>query len=99
MIDLPSLSATKNMVDQARAIEMEDHRYLTLESKDQLNLEYIKSPETTSPGSATTYMLVAGGYYRQRSEIATSLANQPLQTSGNLNRYSIARYKELGFDH
>jgi hypothetical protein len=96
---MQKISATKNGVDQSRTIDNEDRHYLSLESNDQLNLEYIKSPKTVQHGSITTYMLVAGGYYRQRAESIMPQAGQPLRMSTSLNLYSIARYKELGFNH
>ncbi|HLO81889.1 MAG TPA: hypothetical protein VK166_13065 [Chitinophagaceae bacterium] len=97
--DIHKLSATKNGIDQSGTIDNEDHHYLSLESNDQLNLEYIKSPKTNNQGTTTTYMLVAGGYYRQRTEMILPQAIHPPVMSNSLNLYSIARYKELGLDH
>jgi hypothetical protein len=81
------------------SIDSKDGLYLSLGPTDQLELEYTKHLKTTTRGSITTYVLVAGGYYHQKSQSNIPQVNQPPRFSSpvSLNQYSLARYKELGF--
>jgi hypothetical protein len=99
--DLCRVSATINKNEFSGSIGSEDGLYLTLENTDQLELEYTKPQGTTTRGSITTYVLVAGGYYHQKSQNNIPQVNQPLRFSDpfSLNQYSIARYKELGLEY
>jgi hypothetical protein len=95
MSNLCRVSATNEF---SGSIDSEDGLYLSLGPTDQLQLEYIKTPERTTRSSITTYVLVAGGYYHQKSQNNLPQANQPPRFSDpvSLNQYSLARYKELG---
>jgi hypothetical protein len=81
------------------SIDRQDGLYLALESTDHVELEYIKQPSYT-PGTITSYLLVAGGYYHLKPQNNVT-QTQPLRFSESttLNKYSIAKYKELGFQY
>jgi hypothetical protein len=99
--NLCRVSATINKNEFSGSIGSEDGLYLALENTDQLELEYTKPPRTTTRGSITTYVLVAGGYYHQKSQSNIPQVSQPPRFSDpfSLNQYSIARYKELGLEY
>ena len=93
------VSATVDGKNFSGSIDNKDGLYLVLESNDQVELEYVKQP-ATSPGKITSYLLVASGYYHLKPQ-NTITQNQPLLFSEptSLNKYSIAKYKELGFEY
>jgi hypothetical protein len=93
------VSATVDGKNFSGSIDRKDGLYLALESTDQVDLEYIKQPSQT-PGAITSYLLVAGGYYHLKPQNNVT-QSQPLRfsESNSLNKYSIAKYKELGFQY
>jgi hypothetical protein len=93
------VSATVDGKNFSGSIDHQDGLYLALESTDQVDLEYIKQPSPV-PGTITSYVLVAGGFYHLKPQ-NTVMQTNPLRFSepASLNKYSIARYKELGFEH
>jgi hypothetical protein len=93
------VSATVEGKNFSSSIDRQDGLYLALESTDHVELEYIKQPSYT-PGTITSYLLVAGGYYHLKPQNNVT-QTQPLRFSESttLNKYSIAKYKELGFQY
>ena len=93
------VSATVDGKNFSGSIDREDGLYLALESTDHVELEYIIRPSNT-PGTISSYLLVAGGYYHLKPQ-NTLTQTQPLRfsESTSLNKYSITKYKELGFEY
>ncbi|HSF46649.1 MAG TPA: hypothetical protein VLA58_11600, partial [Chitinophagaceae bacterium] len=95
------VSATVNGMNFSGSLDRKDGVYLALESTDQVELEYTHQPDTRKPGTATSYILVAGGYYHLNSQNTAMQFQQPQRFSApaSLHKYSLTRYRELGFEY
>jgi hypothetical protein len=94
------ISARVEGKDYSASIDQKDGMYLSLGSTDQLELTFTKGQREDAASITMTYVLVAAGYYQQAPLFNTLQASAPrFSEPSGLNRYSIAKYKELGFNY